>query len=449
MGIPYYFRQIYTKYSKNQLLVCQDKIKNTLFNSVFFDYNSLIHPCAKRVMDKIENVTDSNVIEECIAYTKHILEGLSYENLYIVIDGVAPYAKIKQQRERRLKTQMLGNLKWDTNKITPGTKFMKKLSLKLKSIFPNVSDSEEIGEAEHKIMSIITNSTRNGKICIYGLDCDLMMLSLLNVKHENIYLYRESLKQGEMPSLLEIATLKKSILNEMETKGCIVLSEANLIEDYVLLCFLLGNDFLPSLPNIDIKYRGIDILMNAYSKCKNGLIKNGYINFSSLHSIFRYLSNGEIRAMSLKKEIECKEQIPTVDKWIFNTIDFIKYSDPGYKRRYYHYYDITNIEEMCSKYVEGMQWVYDYYKGNITDWLWVYEYNTSPFASDLCSYRYKKNKKIKTYPLTTQEQLLNVLPPQSLYAECNVKGREIKEVYVDMIHKEYLHQGRIISIKYI
>ena len=77
---------------------------------------------------------------------------------YIAIDGPAPRAKMEQQRHRRLKSAKEKKI-WDTNAITPGTPFMNTLNLFLKekckslTIKYIISDSNEPGEGEHKIMS--------------------------------------------------------------------------------------------------------------------------------------------------------------------------------------------------------------------------------------------------------------------------------------------------------
>ena len=81
-----------------------------------------------------------------------------------MIDGVAPRAKMNQQRERRYKSHFFKELEtgksvlWDSNKITPGTEFMNDLPYKLRDLLPeyiHVSGPDEPGEGEHKIFEYI------------------------------------------------------------------------------------------------------------------------------------------------------------------------------------------------------------------------------------------------------------------------------------------------------
>lgn len=39
-----------------------------------------------------------------------------------------------------------------------------------------------------------------------------------------------------------------------------------LVDDWVLICFLVGNDFVPHLPQFEILAKGLNILYSAYLK---------------------------------------------------------------------------------------------------------------------------------------------------------------------------------------
>ena len=130
--------------------------------------------------------------------------------LYLAIDGVAPRAKMNQQRARRFRTAqeaaeknaVVAELKeamgltvldddeddqgseWDSNVITPGTPFMHKLSDFLRWYVAErvnkggeawrrcvviLSDASEPGEGEHKIMEYIRQQrTQPGSTPIRG-----------------------------------------------------------------------------------------------------------------------------------------------------------------------------------------------------------------------------------------------------------------------------------------
>lgn len=165
----------------------------------------------------------------------------------MAVDGVAPRAKMNQQRSRRFRTakearevkekaerkgeKLPKEKAFDSNCITPGvctslpclwwvlipigTMFMAKLSEQLK-YFVNKKISEDSnwrdcqvilsghdvpGEGEHKIMEYIRKSRAqpdynpNVRHCLYGLDADLIMLGLLS--HDpHFCLLREEVKFG-------------------------------------------------------------------------------------------------------------------------------------------------------------------------------------------------------------------------------------------------------------
>ena len=64
-----------------------------------------------------------------------------------------------------------------------------------------------------------------------------------------------------------------------------------------MLCFIVGNDFLPHLPGYSVKLAGIDVLIEFYrknlNKFKSYLTSKSDINIKALERFFRILSLSE------------------------------------------------------------------------------------------------------------------------------------------------------------
>ena len=106
MGIPAYFRKITTQY-KN---IIQPTLSNV--GGLYLDLNCGIHKCCREILDKNDAylLTKDELEEQMIDnIIKYILKLYKYSNpsqiLYIAIDGVAPRAKMVQQRVRRFKSK--------------------------------------------------------------------------------------------------------------------------------------------------------------------------------------------------------------------------------------------------------------------------------------------------------------------------------------------------------
>lgn len=553
MGVPYYFYQIYKKYNnETKLMITENDVKGMNVDHLFFDYNSMIHPCAHQVISSVScelttEQLEEKIIENCIIYTNYILNLINPKSVHITIDGVAPKAKINQQRERRYKSYRFKQLTeivdenvnenkeekmkitWDSNKITPGTLFMTKLKNSLNEFTDlnkyrfniTISDSDECGEGEHKMMQYINTKLKNtDNICIYGLDADLIMLSMINERSDKIILLRdnsfnEKLKESErIFTYLDIKRLRNSVCNEIryliKSNSSIQLSDNQIIHDYTVLCFLLGNDFLEHIPSLNIKDNGINMLLKSYVNSINkhnmpliniGNIQNTgnwkeAINLKVLVDIFDKIASSEdyyfTNVYSPYKQNKTSKQIYKENYNLdneetkniglyFQLDDFIKYNQAGMKHRYYSYYGITNTHDACEDYLRGIYWIFGYYNNHIhQNWTWSYKYNATPFASDL--YEYLKNNLNKTSissileiinidksePNTQLEQLLMVLPKESLLniiREINTdtyekllrlfrtNSNDLNEIFpdilfIDMIHKEYLWQSKILFKKF-
>ena len=59
-----------------------------------------------------------------------------------------------------------------------------------------------------------------------------------------------------------IETLNNFILSKLDESYYDKLT--NFKNDFIFICYFLGNDFIPHIPSIDIKKEGMDIIINAY-----------------------------------------------------------------------------------------------------------------------------------------------------------------------------------------
>ena len=268
MGIPLYYKGII---KRNPETIYE--AKNKKVNNLLFDLNCAIHPCCSGKTDEKEMFQEIlKKIKECIKIT-----GVT-DIIYIAIDGPAPRMKMEQQRQRRLKSSKEEKI-WDTNQITPGTPFMEKLNkfiekeMKNFKILTVFSDSNEPGEGEHKIMDFLdTNVDKNSISVVYGLDADLIMLSMIR-KH-NILLLRERTEYNIEDIdcnyiYLDINTLKRYLIQDIkyiDPDTNFKIDDDKILTDYLFYCFLVGNDFITPSPCNIIRYGGEELLTNVYKE---------------------------------------------------------------------------------------------------------------------------------------------------------------------------------------
>jgi 5'-3' exoribonuclease 1 len=270
MGILSYYNTLLKTHPN---IVIND-INSIEIDHLYLDFNGFIHESLQNLKKNDNIINEKNILSQCCKDLKTIIELLKpRQTLYIAIDGVAPKAKMLQQRYRRYKS-VHQQKEWDTNAITPGTSFMKKLYKKLQ-IFSEklnieniiIDNSENPGEGEHKILQYIKNNKKDGLSCINGLDADLIML-LLTLDQENLFIFREE-QNSIKRHFVSIDCFRKEI-NIKNTK------------DYIFLCFMAGNDFLPHIPSIQIKFQGITQMIDLYSEKiieNNQINKTSFINF--------------------------------------------------------------------------------------------------------------------------------------------------------------------------
>ncbi|OAA33665.1 5'-3' exoribonuclease 2 [Moelleriella libera RCEF 2490] len=247
MGIPAAFRWLSSRYPKIISSVIEEQpiempdgsvvpIDTTRpnpngeeFDNLYLDMNGIVHPCAHPEDEPAPKDTEE-IMLAIFKYTNRVVNMVRPRKLLMIaVDGVAPRAKMNQQRSRRfrsaqdakekeenkqellklVKQQNAGALPsehtevndqqvFDNNSITPGTPFMDMLAISLRywcqyklntdpgwaKLKVLISDATVPGEGEHKIMNFIRSQRAspahnpNTRHVIYGLDADLIMLGL-------------------------------------------------------------------------------------------------------------------------------------------------------------------------------------------------------------------------------------------------------------------------------
>uniref|UniRef100_A0A671X0P3 5'-3' exoribonuclease n=1 Tax=Sparus aurata TaxID=8175 RepID=A0A671X0P3_SPAAU len=409
MGVPAFFRWLSRKYPSIIVHCLEEKGKEcngvrvpvdttkpnpneVEFDNLYLDMNGIIHPCT-HPEDKPAPKNEDEMMVAIFEYIDRLFNIVRPRRvLYMAIDGVAPRAKMNQQRSRRFRASKEGveltdeknrireeiiqrggylppeeiKERFDSNCITPGTEFMDNLAKCLRyyvadrlsndpgwsNVTVFLSDASVPGEGEHKIMDFIRrqrgqpNHDPNTHHCLCGADADLIMLGLAT--HEpNFTIIREEFKpnkprpcalcgqvgheikdcqgtarekQGEhdefagsMPvSEQEFIFIRLCVLREYLARE---LTMASLpfpfdfersIDDWVFMCFFVGNDFLPHLPSLEIREGAIDRLVNIYKdvvhKTGGYLTENGYVELERVELIMQAVGVAEDNIFKKRKE---------------------------------------------------------------------------------------------------------------------------------------------------
>jgi 5'-3' exonuclease len=505
MGVPGLFSSLIKEYNNSETEIIKKNINNDLPNHFYLDFNCALYTA---LYSNSGIKTEESLIIHIIAYLESlckIIPNMAF--LYIAIDGCPPYAKVIQQKDRRHHSvckknrtnkinQTFGsnidkttiNNDIDTNIFTPGTSFMYNLSRAIKNAlntsitFKNISiifsDSTLCGEGEHKILHHIKLASHlaiNGtdkeqhlygtehNTIIYGLDGDLIFLSII-LKLQNIYLFREANEYGNLASIhegkkflfMDIAMLSDTIIESFKkynptiNKDIIVNPQIKyrFLDDYVFLCMLLGNDFMPKNHWYSIYENGIQKILSSYFQIYNHSEKflvdsnSLQINTEMLCDIWFLLKEKEPESIVklfetrkkariyIKSEMSERERqqmltdfYPLQHLYIEKEIEPTK---PNWQNRYYKIcFNMENIHEnismICQAYLKTLLFNFLYYFDECPSWDWFYPYAYSPTFSDVYE-ELLKHKNInatstnkmfqfkKSEPIEQQALLFAVLP---------------------------------------
>jgi len=485
MGIPSYFSYI-VKNHPSVIKKLQNNTNTIQINNLYLDCNSIIYDAVHNIdFTKLVDSDFTSIIKSvCVKIDEYIRLLKPDKTVFIAFDGVAPVAKLEQQRERRYKSVYQNMISksiykdkftdpWNTTAITPGTIFMSQLNNSIKKYYNNpnnynvdnivLSTSDNCGEGEHKLFQYIREQPEkhcNQSTVIYGLDADLIMLSINHLPiSNNIYLFRETphfiktINRDLEPNatyLLDIPELAKTItLNMNNNIELTTKQQKNRVYDYIFICFFLGNDFMPHFPSINIRTGGIDKMIDAYKatigNSNENLTDGKKIYWKNVRQLVQYLSQLEhdnfkqemkqrdkmekrfLPNETLEDKFKKFESIPIYERQIEKYINPYKI---GWEERYYKtLFDIEINEErkkqICVNYLEGLEWTMKYYTSGCPDWRWRYKYSYPPLLTDLIHYvpyfdtefivNKNKNEKEKENPVSQMVQLCYVLPYQCLH----------------------------------
>jgi 5'-3' exonuclease len=359
MGIPYYVASLLRKHKHIQ------KPAPVTTQVLAIDFNCFIH----RYLDP------ANPVGSLVTALKTLLTTTAIAGrVFVAFDGLVPYAKMVQQRYRRFRIpDATGDAPtFDKHQISPGTPFMRELATAIRTNFPEVevSDTEQPGEGEHKMFRWFRTLPVGQTICIYGLDADLVLISIAQSHLGTLCILREQEETGF--SVLSVDALKAALPMDPH--------------EYVKMSiFAFGNDFMPPIAMYSLREDG-------YSR--------------ALHSADDLLSDTKELSTLIQHAKETDRRIVAPDGHALES------------RFSAHLMDgVLNWEPVVYAFWKTYYWTLHYFTtSEVLDWMWVYPYPEAPLLSTLNAYDIPRISvwEHPTPPFTIRDQLRLILPDTSL-----------------------------------
>ena len=235
-----------------------------------------------------------------------------------------------------------------------------------------------------------------------------------------------------------------------------------IIDDFVFLSFLVGNDFIPHLPGLHINKEGLPIIHQVYKDVFHKM--NGYLNekgklnlerfeifmeelssvdieqFRDLNADLKYIRSKQTNSDQYSEEMDLINPEPLSNSEIVDKLqklgiepmpEFLNsdsdQSDEDtfdeefilHKHNYYRekmgFETVTAevLRDQTMNYVQGLQWILNYYYNGVSSWSWFYPFHYAPYISDIKNFKHLVFNFNKGQPFKPFEQLLAVLPPMS------------------------------------
>jgi len=487
MGIPSFYKHLI-----QTIAGLTSKIRKTPPEVFALDLNCAIYHCIRKVQKltpyshAIAAKWEASLHDQVVGYVKQMVRKVApTKHIYIAVDGVAPMAKIKQQRTRRFKSAITADTearikaeargevyapipRWDSNAITPGTRFMAGLTVALRNYAATaptmilVSPADEPGEGEQKITEWV-RIHKPASITIYGLDADLIVLSLWHAANSTTHvdLFREEVEfngaikvdatEEEQFLYLDMAHLARAL---HATHGRMGQSQDEFIRDFVGLMSILGNDFVPHGMAHKIRDDGVQRLCEIQNTLLTApLVKKDaaglwHYDVAALTIIFKSLAADEEAAIlrNVKKKLEARvgstaakgaeeralalyNDTPVswgAEQVLVDCVKLMGSEHTIYKLKptWTSVYDKIALmgasqEKAAQVYLQALSWTLAYYSGAPVDMYWYYPWHLPPRHASIKALLETLDaidvpNTLRT-PLKPLEQLSMVLPESSFH----------------------------------
>jgi 5'-3' exonuclease len=462
MGIPSYYKRLIDRFPA----LVKRGVRSMQSDVLYMDFNCLIYHCLKSqpAYTEVDRAAwEAGLLAAVKKYTVEVWNAAGRPaEVFIGVDGVVPMAKIRQQRLRRFKSRWLAAKErevgarvgdsWDSNAITPGTEFMEKLGVALKELAAarpgwTVSGADEPGEGEQKLIARVRASHSGKRLVVYGLDADLIVLSLLVVAEGygtgGWHLLREGgeFGGGGGAGAGAFATLDvRGLLGHLVPTfgkgggGGGAMTLVDHMHEYVCAMSFLGNDFLPHSLSVKIRDGGHDAMcarLAALHAAGKRLVVGGYVMPAACADFIAEWAASEetLLVEAVRHKYAMRPMVPRTDaerlmssmqniplKWaaegcLFDGADLKEDWRSVYRRQW-----LYDAEHAAATYCVGLQWIMDYYTGKPVSYSWYYPWNVAPLWGDLEGELRATGGIVPpstTTPVAPQEQLAMVLPLES------------------------------------
>jgi 5'-3' exonuclease len=283
------------------------------------------------------------------------------------------------------------------------------------------------GEGEHKLLNYIRKyGNHDWTYCIYGSDADLIMLSMSALTTSvinNIFVLRDEYKSPnylliDIPFFVD--SLVRDVRNKAHKDGNVWNGEFNrqrFINDFIFMCFMVGNDFLPHIPTIEIMSNGIESMLDFYVKHNKhitNMVGNGVVfDHKALLPILKDLENLEQSLCDLKVNDIAYFRDELLENCSKMGIDGLRTVDmKEYRKKYTNkHFAVDDTKdngggfEASVMYLEGMQWVLSYYTCKVPSWSWSYRYDYAPNLTNIIEALSFKKKRTKVQKSSSNDSL--------------------------------------------